>query len=203
MPDDRAAIVAGVKEGGEKMHSLDALMAMAKYQKAKNDAGTDANGNQLPYSFDVQLMGEVDGVTNGPMLSHLLLGAGASVEALLIRLTRGGFFQTGSGYMNYNVWRGEEGHTDLYESTIGAALKKISQIEGMSQTLTRLEKITGSLSNKETGKIEKAGRNIIKTPLTAMLFGAAIPGAIDSMFRDFVSKVYEGFEKIAEKHLLP
>ena len=192
-PTDRAAIVAGVKEGGEKMHSMDALIAMAQYQKAKAEAGEGK-----PFSFDVQLMGEVDGVTNGPMLSHLLLGAGATVEALLTRLTRGGFFQTGSGYMNYNVWRGEEGHTDLYESTIGAVIKHINGQASKAATFARLQKITGTLSNKDTGKVEKAGRNIIKTPLTAMLFGSTVSGAVDSMFRDFIAKTYEGFEAIAK-----
>lgn len=192
-PTDRAAIVAGVKEGGEKMHSMDALIAMAQYQKAKAEAGEGK-----PFSFEVQLMGEVDGVTNGPMLSHLLLGAGASVEALLTRLTRGGFFQTGSGYMNYNVWRGEEGHTDLYESTIGAVIKHINGQASKAATFARLQKITGTLSNKDTGKVEKAGRNIIKTPLTAMLFGSSVKGAVDSMFRDFIAKTYAGFEDIAK-----
>lgn len=192
-PTDRAAIVAGVKEGGEKMHSMDALIAMAQYQKAKAEAGEGK-----PFSFEVQLMGEVDGVTNGPMLSHLLLGAGATVEALLTRLTRGGFFQTGSGYMNYNVWRGEEGHTDLYESTIGAVIKHINGQASKAATFARLQKITGTLSNKDTGKVEKAGRNIIKTPLTAMLFGSSVKGAVDSMFRDFIAKTYAGFEDIAK-----
>lgn len=190
--EDRAAIVAGVKAGGEKMHSMDALIALAKYQKAK----TEAKGKA--FSFDVQLMGEVDGVTNGPMLSHLLMGAGKSAKDLLVRLTRGGFFEVGSGYSNYNVWRGEATHTDLYESTIGAVIKAVQSKPEMAATYGRLQKITGTLSNKDTGKVEKAGRNIIKTPLTAMLFGSSVSGAVDSMFRDFVAKTYAGFEDIAK-----
>ena len=192
-PADYAAIVAGVKKGGEKMHSMDALIAMAQYQKAKMEAGEGK-----PFSFDVQLMGEVDGVTNGPMLSHLLMGAGKSAKDLLVRLTRGGFFEVGSGYSNYNVWRGEATHTDLYESTIGAVIKAVQSKPEMAATYGRLQKITGTLSNKDTGKVEKAGRNIIKTPLTAMLFGSSVSGAVDSMFRDFVAKTYAGFEDIAK-----
>ena len=190
--EDKAAIVAGVKAGGEKMHSMDALIALAKYQKAK----TEAKGKA--FSFDVQLMGEVDGVTNGPMLSHLLMGAGKSAKDLLVRLTRGGFFEVGSGYSNYNVWRGEATHTDLYESTIGAVIKAVQSKPELAATYGRLQKITGTLSNKDTGKVEKAGRNIIKTPLTAMLFGSSVSGAVDSMFRDFVAKTYAGFEDIAK-----
>ena len=190
--EDKAAIMAGVKAGGEKMHSMDALIALAKYQKAKIEAKGKA------FSFDVQLMGEVDGVTNGPMLSHLLMGAGKSAKDLLVRLTRGGFFEVGSGYSNYNVWRGEATHTDLYESTIGAVIKAVQSKPELAATYGRLQKITGTLSNKDTGKVEKAGRNIIKTPLTAMLFGSSVSGAVDSMFRDFVAKTYAGFEDIAK-----
>lgn len=190
--EDHAAIVAGVKAGGEKMHSMDALIAYAEYQKAKAKAGEGK-----PFSFDVQLMGEVDGVTNGPMLSHLLMGAGKTAKDLLVRLTRGGFFEVGSGYSNYNVWRGESTHTDLYESTIGAVIKHITKQDSKAATFARLQKITGTLSNMDTGKVEKAGRNIIKTPLTAMLFGSSVKGAVDSMFRDFIAKTYAGFEDIA------
>jgi hypothetical protein len=196
--EDRAAIVAGVKAGGEKMHSMDALIAMAAYQDAKATAGVDKDSKQNPFSFDVQMMGEVDGVTNGPMLSHMMLGAAKDAKALLVRLNRGGFFQEGSGFYNYNVWRGEVGHTDLYESTIAAVIRHITQQGDKVATFDRLQKITGPLTNKDTGAVEKAGRNIIKTPLTAMLFGSSIKGAVDSMFRDFITKSYEGFEAIAK-----
>jgi len=190
--EDSQAILAGVAKGGEKMHSMDALIAMANYQEAKAKAAGAA------FTFDVQMMGEVDGVTNGPMLSHLLLGAGKDAQGLLVRLNRGGFFQEGSGFSNYNVWRGEAGHTDLYESTIGAVIKHINGQTEKAATFARLQKITGMLSNKDTGAVEKAGRNIIKTPLTAMLFGSTVQGAVDSMFRDFIAKSYEGFEAIAK-----
>lgn len=188
----REAILAGVNAGREKMHSLDALIAMANYQKAKQ------NANGKPFTFEVQLMGEVDGVTNGPMLSHMALGAGASVEALMGRLNRGGFFEEGSGFQNYNVWRGEENHYDLYETTISAVINHINQQAEKAPVFARIQQITGTLYDNAKGKVEKAGRDIIKTPLTAMLFGSSVKGAVDSMFRAFIAKSYEGLEGIAE-----
>ncbi len=186
------AIVAGVKAGGEKMHSMDALIAMANYQEAK------ANSEGKSFTFEVQMMGEVDGVTNGPMLSHLSLGAASDASALLNRLNKGGFFQEGSGFTNYNVWRGTGTNTDLYESTISAVISNITKQTDKMAAFGRIEKITGTLYNERTQKVEKAGRNIIKKPLTAMLFGSSVKGAVASMFREFIDTSYAGFEKIAK-----
>lgn len=186
------AIVAGVKAGGEKMHSMDALIAMANYQEAK------ANSEGKSFTFEVQMMGEVDGVTNGPMLSHLSLGAASDASALLNRLNKGGFFQEGSGFTNYNVWRGTGTNTDLYESTISAVIANITKQTDKMAAFGRIEKITGTLYNERTQKVEKAGRNIIKKPLTAMLFGSSVKGAVASMFREFIDTSYAGFEKIAK-----
>ena len=72
----------GVKKGGSNFHSLDALMALAHYAEAKS------TGEK---TFTVHMMGEVDGVTNGPMLSHLLLGAAYSADSLYGLHNRGGF----------------------------------------------------------------------------------------------------------------
>lgn len=172
----RAAIVAGVKAGGENMHSLDALIALAYYQDALiNDKA----------EFQVQLMGEIDGVTNGPMLSHLLMGAGTSVSSLFEMLNRGGFYSLNDEDSNYNVWRGKEGKQDLYETTITNVLSRMPDSAGKTAFYT----LVGSLAD-ESGKILKAGRNIIKTPLTAMVFGSSLDGAIDSMFDGFVDTIY-------------
>lgn len=183
---DTQAIIAGVAEGGEKMHSLDVIMAMAAYQRAKEDGA---------YSFKVNMMGEVDGVTNGPMLSHLALGA-SSPAGMMARLNKGGFFQLDNKYQNYNVWRGEPNRQDLYEATIAVAIRRVQE-SSSTENFAALQKITGQLHEEGKGVL-KAGRNIIKTPLTAMLFGSTVSGAIDSMFGGFMEKAYEGFETIAK-----
>lgn len=143
------------------MHSLDALRSMAAYQLAQKEGKA--------YTFKVNMMGEVDGVTNGPMLSHLALGA-KSPAGMMARLNKGGFFEMDSGFTNYNVWRGGQSRQDLYEATIAAVITRVTE-QGNTTNFEALQMITGQLHEEGT-KILSAGRNIIKTPLTAMLFGS-------------------------------
>lgn len=187
-PALQQTLLAGVKAGGEKFHSLDALMAMAHY-RAHGDATT----------FTVQMMGEVDGVTNGPMLSHLLLGAAPTANALFERLNKGGFFQEGNAHAQYNLWREAAGNLDLYETTslhmTQAAEQRLRLTPGLRPLFAAVYGITGSLVN-EAGKITKEGRNIIKTPLTAMVFGSTTQRAVESMAENFVESIYDKFEAV-------
>lgn len=178
-PERQAAIVAGVQAGKMQMHSLDALIALAQLNHAQeNNKDT----------ITVKLMGEIDGVTNGPMLSHLLMGAGATVDSLYNMLNRGGFYSVNQEDTNYNVWRGKEGNQDLYETTIGNVLSRMNVSPKLRSAFYEM---VGELSDEKTGKITGEGRDIIKTPLTAMVFGSSLNGAIDSMFDKFTDTVYE------------
>jgi hypothetical protein len=163
-------LLAGVKQGGQNFHSVDALMALATEAQAAVDNKT---------SFTVQMMGEVDGVTNGPMLTHLLLGAAATAKDLFGLLNRGGFFEQGNPSTQYNVWREAAGNLDLYERTalnMTAAAQKLAQIGVFSakgkkimdaktaaMVMNAIYAFTGNLTDGN-GNVEKAGRNIIKTP---------------------------------------
>ena len=189
--DEQEIILQAVKAGGEKMHSLDALMALA-HEKWAKDHGKD--------SFTVQMMGEVDGVTNGPMLSHLLMGAANSVAGLFDILNRGGFYREGDAHDQYNLWRGEANHLDLYEIT---ALHMTQAVQGLIKDkpaaepiLSAIYSFTGSLTKKD-GSVSKDGRNIIKTPLTAMVFGSSTGKAVESMADKFVENVYSRMEDVA------
>lgn len=185
-PNDQQVLLAGVKAGGENMHSLDALIALANY--------TDKKAKGKP-SFKVQMMSEVDGVTNGPMLSHLLMGAANSVKDLFSLLNRGGFFQQGSSDTQYNLWRSAAGHFDLYETTALHMTQSV-QAAGLDQkTMDALYTFTGELADKDTGLVKKAGRNIIKTPLTAMVFGSSVKSAVDSMADKFIESIYGVIEE--------
>lgn len=193
--EDQQVLLAGVKQGGENFHSLDALMALAQYELKKEYKQTE---------FTVQMMGEVDGVTNGPMLTHLALGAARSVEELFVLLNRGGFYEEDNEHTNYNVWRGAGGHLDLYEKTIRDVLDRVQKLtKAKDKTwvnqniLNSVYAFTGMLENKEGG-IEKDGRNIIKTPLTAMVFGSATSSAIDSMADKFIESIYGKIEATAK-----
>jgi hypothetical protein len=189
--EEQQVLVAGVKAGKQKFHSLDALMALAHEAQAMKE-GKD--------SFTVQMMGEVDGVTNGPMLSHLMLGASETVEGLFGLLNRGGFFEKTNDQTQYNQWREQPGHLDLYENTalhmtqaVQAMLDKDSKL---GVTLGAIYAFTGTLADKD-GSVAKAGRNIIKTPLTAMVFGSSVTSAVDSMANGFVESIYAAIEDVS------
>lgn len=201
---DQDILLEGVQKGGEKMHSLDALMALAHWGAAAKAGKTE---------FTVQMMGEVDGVTNGPMLSHLLMGAAASVKDLFGLLNRGGFFEVGNEHNQYNLWRGAAGHFDLYEVTAGHMVQEVQALirngikskkgkvlmdPGTAATVMgAIYGFTGTLADKD-GKVEKAGRDIIKTPLTAMVFGSSVGAAVESMANKFIESIYAGIEDTAK-----
>jgi hypothetical protein len=185
--NEQEVLLAGVKAGGESMHSLDALMALAHYAEAvSNDKKT----------FTVQLMGEVDGVTNGPMLTHLLMGAAASVGNLFGLLNRGGFYELGNAHTQYNLWRGVAGHLDLYEITALHMTQDIQASKINGNVLGALYAFTGELTDAN-GSVLKDGRNIIKTPLTAMVFGSSVTSAVDSMADKFIEGIYAKIEDAA------
>ena len=200
---DQKVLAAGVSKGGENMHSLDALMALAHMQFAQQRGKN---------SFTVQLMGEVDGVTNGPMLSHLLMGAAESADKLFELLNRGGFFQLGNEHSQYNQWRGAPGNFDLYERTASNVVKAMRKLmaEGVKSGNGKL--VLAAKTVKDAGKaieaftgtlmdandvVKKPGRDIVKTPLTALVFGSAVSKSVDSMADRFIEGIYDAIEKAA------
>lgn len=192
---DEETLLAGVKAGGEAAHSMDALLSMALYYEALEKGDT---------TFNIQMMAEVDGVTNGPMLSHMLMGAARDVKSLFALLNRGGFFQQGSEQNQYNLWRGAADHLDLYENTIKNVLKNVRELRGVPgkkgidvDDLDAVLTFTGNLDN-ENGSINKTGRDIIKTPLTAIVFSASVGSSVDSMADKFVEAVYKSMEVMAK-----
>lgn len=170
------AILAGVAAGGENFHSLDALVALAQ-EKLARDSGAE--------SFSTDMMGEVDGVTNGPMLSLLMLGA-KGFETL----NQGGFFSLEDQVNQFNDFHAEDGNLDLYESSIADVLRRLDD----QPLLASIEVITGKLTDKE-GNVSSKGRKIIKQPLTAMMFGSNTGTAVSSMADGFVASIYERMEE--------
>ena len=192
--EDQKILVAGVAEGGSKYHSLDALMALAHEAFALENKES---------SFKTTIVAEVDGVTNGPMLTHILLGAAHSIPGMYALLNKGGFFQEDSPFSQYNHWRAAKGNSDLYESTTWSAVQKLQHYwrndADLKKTVEGIYAFTGNLLTEDETKVSKAGRNIIKTPLTAMVFGSNMDKAIEDMANNFVSAIYEQIEKRGQK----
>lgn len=176
---NEAAILAAVNAGGENFHSFDALVALAHEYNARQQ-GLD--------SFESEMMGEVDGVTNGPMLSLLMLGAKDFTT-----LNQGGFFQMSSPFTQFNDYHAQAGNHDLYESTIAGVLRNVSN----NPLLASIEVITGQLRDKQDNVTSK-GRKVIKQPLTAMMFGSNTKTAVDGMAESFISTIYEKMEDAAK-----
>lgn len=185
--EQQAALIAGTKLGGENMHSLSSLMAYAHYQQTLANKET---------KFVSQLMAEVDGVTNGPMLTNLLLGASSKVSDMFKLLNRGGFYQVDSAFTEYNNWRSAAGNFDLYETTASHMTDAVQRLDANPVIMKALYAFTGELKNSD-GVVQKAGRDIVKTPLTAMTFGSSVYSAVDSMADKFIDSIYKSIEDSA------
>lgn len=179
VPTNESAIVDAVAAAGENFHSFDALVALAEQRIAEQDGAP---------SFTTSMMGEVDGLTNGPMLSIAMLGAKGWDT-----LVQGGFFPMDSQYTQFNEYKADGG-LDLYESNIAAS---ISRLQGRDATkLAALQVITGQLATDE-GKVTKKGRNAIKKPLTALMFGSNPTTAVQGMAEGFIDSIYSKMEGAA------
>lgn len=193
---DKDAIQAGVTKGGENLHSLASLVAMARQQNAE----AQAQGKE--YEFTTQLMGEADGVANGTMLNHALLGAGNTVEELIELLNMCGFFEEGSQYTQFNQYR-EAGNLDVYQGTareVFVAVKRMMNTSPeMDQKITAVWNIAGEIFNEGTGAVTKAGRDLIKGALNPLAFGSSMDRVIEGMADTFLESVYTGFENLAKK----
>ena len=176
---NESAIVDAVKAAGEKFHSFDALVALAEQRIAEQDG--------KPF-FETSMMGEVDGLTNGPMLSLMMLGA-KGFETM----NQGGFFERDSQYSQFNDYKAQ-GNLDLYESNIAQALNRLQGRQ--SGMLNAMAAITGQLMTEE-GNVTSKGRNIIKKPLTALMFGSNPTTAVQGMADAFVEAIYSRIEDAA------
>lgn len=178
---DEEVLLAGVKAGGAGFHSLDGLMALAVVQNAQAKGQTQVK---------VTLTGEVDGVTNGPMLSLLMLGAKDFGT-----MNQGGFFSVAQPYNQFNDYKAD-GNLDLYQSTIAGVL---ALLPAGDARLAALQVVTGTLQDEQTGAVTSKGRNIIKKPLTAMMFGSNTTTAVLDMADGFIDTIYSSIESLAAK----
>lgn len=190
----------------EGMVALQALQALAKYREAL------ATGAK---SFDVTLLVGADGKTNGPILTHLALGAAESLDKLKGLLRRGGMFFKGDNYRHYSEFA-QEGNQDLYQDLSSfvlhlvehrittqdvidriAAVPKTGFMESKNwitrEQFNAFQVITGQLLD-EKGLVTSKGRNLVKTPLTAFAFGSALSKAAKSMELAFIQSFYDGLE---------
>lgn len=196
--DDAQAIQEGVAAGKENMHSFDALVALARFEEAQ------ANNQD---TFDVEMSVEDDGKTNGPMLSTVLFGAATVMPGLVDTMAKGGFYTLASGLTQYSQWRSQPGNEDLYQATMRAFNGVLSQqineaaARGDARYMRGVQAIyafTGTLVNETSDTVEKAGRDIVKTPLQAIFFGSASKRSAESMSEKLIEGILKRIQKLSD-----
>ena len=163
---NQKAILAGVKKLGEKAHSYEALVQYAKYLKA-----VETNATKV----DVSLIGETDGVTNGPALGLFLMGGlGNQVEGLKTLLNAAGFkFKSMNLPRSHGAWKSMPGSLDLYENS-GTMLLESFNASNLSQDYKRaLALFIGAwdLGKDELSMEVKAFREPVKEPTVGSSYG--------------------------------
>jgi hypothetical protein len=166
----------------EGMQTLQALVAYGNYLVAEQRG--DA-------SVDVHMLVGIDGKTNGPILTHLALGAATSADELFTAINRGGMYRDADGVKNYNHWYKRAASLDLYQDLAHKILQGIKP----SPNLAAIYTITKDML--KDGKVTSAGRNLAKTPLTAFIFGSSIDKSIENMKSSFIQNVFDRIEDVA------
>jgi hypothetical protein len=154
--DESRAMVADLSASKEGMMTLQGLMALAQYQQALD------NGKK---PFEVTLLVGADGKTNGPILTHLALGAAEDKDALFKMLNRGGMYSNTDTEEHYSEFAAKGG-LDLYEMLAKNVLTRVFSKQGDNPAFAAFQMITKPLI-KDGGGISSAGRNLMKTPMTS------------------------------------
>ena len=186
------AVVDAVAAGGEKFHTLAALIAYANYQQAV-DTGAE--------KFTTNLMGEVDGVSNGSILNHVLYGAAQSVDLLNQLLERGGIYTAKSIAQKYSEWYGN-GNRDIYESNaklVDEAIATKSSVDTEFAATVAAIWATSKVPVDEEGEVTKGGRNLLKTALNPLNYGSGFKKIVQNMAAAYVEGIYAQFEEFSKK----
>lgn len=197
---EQESIRDAVKQSKEKVQSLDALHAYARMEVARD------NGEST-FDTDMMMM-EVDGVTNGPMLTLLLLGAAQTTEGLFKSINKGGFFEQGSPYTNFVEYKDTAGASDLYETTAAhmatAMQKRVAGTPSLAPVMKAVEYVkNGKFYDAEAEKATGTGRSAVKTPLTGMMFGQEVANGVADMFNEFIEDVYTRVSDISKSQDTP
>lgn len=189
-PQQRAAIMEAVTAGKQKLHTLASLIAYARYQQA-----VDTNAD----SFTTNLMGEVDGVSNGSILNSIMYGAAATAEQLNILLEKGGIYTLGSKFRQYNLWRGTPGHQDIYESNAQDLHNYVNSMPEGTRAVTGAIWATAGSPINAALEATKDGRDLLKGPINPLNYGGGFKSIIGKMAYNYVDTIYEKLEGFSRK----
>jgi hypothetical protein len=186
----RMAIMEAVTAGKQKLHTLASLIAYARYQQA-----VDTNAE----SFTTNLMGEVDGVSNGSILNSIMYGAAATAEQLNTLLEKGGIYTLGSKFNQYNLWRGTPGHQDIYESNAQDLHTYVNSMPESTRVVTAAIWNTAGSPINAAQEATKDGRDLLKGPINPLNYGGGFKSIIGKMAYNYVDTIYEKLEGFSRK----
>lgn len=188
--EQKKDITAAVTAGKEKLHTLSALIAWARYAEALQKGEKE---------FTTSLVGEVDGVANGTMLNSVLYGAGESEARLLKLLERGGMFTEQSGVTQYNQYRARPGARDIYEDTAAEMFGFINWMEREGKVDPAVIAAIWNTAGVplEDGTVTKDGRDMVKGALNPLNFGSGFKAILNGMASTYLEGIYAGFEKLS------
>lgn len=189
-PQQRTDIMEAVAAGKQKLHTLASLIAYARYQQA-----VDTNAE----SFTTNLMGEVDGVSNGSILNSIMYGAAATAEQLNMLLEKGGIYTLGSKFRQYNLWRGTPGHQDIYESNAQDLHTYVSRMPENTRAVTAAIWNTAGSPINAALEATKDGRDLLKGPINPLNYGGGFKSIIGKMAYNYVDTIYEKLEGFSRK----
>ena len=190
MTTEEENIVANAnRKVDNKLHGFEALWALAQYENAK--MYDPISGQHILKPFTTMVSAEVDGKTNGPMLSMWLLGVIDSTFAAM-----GGFFTHESQVRGFGQWK--PGNYDLYERTSAKVMEVLTSMNLGDELETSLFNLLGSPFDKKTNTITKAGRDLVKNPLTTLIYGSGLINTVDKMTDVFVENIYKQVAQIHE-----
>ena len=177
--EDRAAIEEAVKEGGEEMHSLDALIALAAYKDNE--------------PFQTNLGNETDGKTSG-----IIIGTMQSMTGINDRdkLAAGGVYTDGktTDFGQYT----KDGKKDSYQRLAAGWSKSLELTAKNSPVAKGIRKLIGSFVIRDDGQdvVTDLGRKLSKNPLLITNYGAAVKRVVS----EFGSTVLDTFYADIVKH---
>ena len=182
---EKQHILNAVADGGQRAHTFAALVAWAGYQNAMNAGHKEFNTN---------LMGEVDGVSNGTILNHVLYGAAATAEALNQMLESGGIYALSSKFRQYNMWRGIPGNLDTYEAAADGTAQQL--LKGEPAVVAALWATGGKLID-DAGAVIGEGRNLMKIGINPLNYGSGIKSIKNKVAGQYLETIREKLAKLS------
>jgi len=196
---DSATLLEAIAIGGEKAHTLNALVALAKYTPDK--------------AFNTSITREVDGITNGVAIGLLQLAAAKDWAGMRDLMSASGVFSNIAD-ATYGKWKNNSGHKDNYEqiAAVMVPLKntflsnlqnnKITDIvqefidaNGTVESAKALDSFSNPL--EIDGVIQKEARNLVKYPLMTTSYGSAMMTVMNNVSLYIMDQTYNAIEDLA------